>query len=133
MDEREAIRVVLREINYPWGLRNETTRDLYALFDDPFAESCRVLRKTFENSVVNRLEGRRDETHPARPVPFSERLSELNDMPARLDCETCMGVGVLPEGGICQVCTGSGIDLAKRVDNPFIAWAKTRANGAKGE
>lgn len=131
MDERELIRAVLREINYLWGLRNASTQDLFGLFDHPFAESRHELRTTFENNVLSRVEGRRNETHPARPVPFSERLDELSGLPAHLDCDTCCGVGVLTDGGICTVCDGSGMDLTKRVDTPFSLWAKTRAAGIK--
>ncbi len=131
MDERELVRAVLREINYLWGMRNSITRDLYGLFDDPFAESRLELRTTFETNVLSRVAGRRDETHPARPVPFSERMDELGGLPSRLDCDKCCGVGVLPDGGICTVCEGTGMDLEKRVDNPFTLWAKTRAAGLK--
>lgn len=131
MEERKLIGAMLREVNYLWGLRNQVTRDLQGLFDDPFSEAQCEFREDFERNVVARVEGDRDRTHPARPVPFSERLGELRDIRSNLDCDVCLGVGVLTDGGLCSPCEGTGIDLSKRASSPFSNWAKTRAADAK--
>ena len=98
------------------------------MFDDPASEAQREFREDFEQNVVARIEGDRDRTHPSRAVPFAERLGELRDIRSNLDCDICLGVGVLPDGGLCAPCEGTGIDLSKRVASPFSNWAKSAAD-----
>ncbi|MDH4122345.1 MAG: hypothetical protein OEV94_11645 [Deltaproteobacteria bacterium] len=127
--EQDAILAALREMNYNLGLRNEVSREMMDLLDDPQGKEHLDFRGVFLSQTMARLDDRRDTTHPARPLSLEDGLALASQVPA-LRCDRCMGIGMSVDGdGICVHCEGTGIDLSKRAKSSFLDWTQKKAVG----
>jgi len=124
--ERDTVRATLRELNYLLGLRNALSREAQDLLENPQAARFQEFEETVVQYVMDRLERDRDYSHPPHSLDLDQDVSRVS-RPGALQCDACMGIGISPnDGGICRTCEGTGMDLSKRPESPFLSWSQSR-------